>query len=122
MLSRTSTLEDDGWRIGTILPFDARCQYLYLHGPEPRQGATDPWLARSLDWTTVRRFSVPWVATDPATEDDYFESLGTLFPFYDRIVELLGSPSNLDMIRSMKEHGKPLDFRNRTEIYLQTTR
>jgi hypothetical protein len=113
------------WRFGAILPFDTRRQHAYLHGPVNVPDSTDPWANRSLDETKVRRL-VAAVASNP--DDDqrqanqrYEKALTDLLEFYTEVKELLGNPNTLFMVRRLAEQGKLVKFRNRSELYCQTS-
>jgi formylglycine-generating enzyme required for sulfatase activity len=116
---RAPLLAHGGWRFGAILPFDFQQQYRYLLGPESVPGATDAWQARDLAGVSIRRLVNPVEGKD---QDELIDSLRNLFPFYGDVQELLGNPNTLWMVRRLAEEGHALNFRNRTELYLQTSR
>jgi hypothetical protein len=113
------------WRFGAILPFDPRRQHAYLHGPVNVPDSTDPWANRSLDETKVRRLVVS-VASNPddnqrQANQRYEKALTALLEFYPEVKELLGNPNTLFMVRRLAEQGKLVKFRNRSELYCQTS-
>jgi len=127
--SQRGHLFSGAWRYAKLLGFDEAQQYRYLYGPEwpPASDAEDAWLRRNLAGIDIERL-VPQVDEANLPEDRrrrreaYLESLREQFSNYAEVTDLFRNPAVLHMVRGLIEAGVFEPFRQRGDLYVQTSK